>query len=247
MAGARKRHRNAVDIWVLPRDKLFQLGGGPRDCVSDEERARAARLVQPQDKARFVAFRDALRRVLALYLTISPEDLRFEASAYGKLRIDAGQHHTGIDFNLSHSADLLVVAVSRCGSVGIDIEHVGHHRDIEKLCDRILGHAERSEYETLGQHQQRLAIWRAWTRKEAYLKGVGVGLSKHLEDVRVTLGANVEPRIVSVKERPQDPRLWRLHEFWPAPDVVGTLAIKSATAYPEIVTAEDWNSGGLDD
>lgn len=229
----------AVDLWALTCGELLERANEFRRSLQPGESARAARFVELQEERRFVLFRGALRLLLGRYLRVPPGEVPLLETGFGKPHVGPGFGRHRLEFNLSHSGDSLVVAISRCGPVGVDVEHVRGGRAIEKLAGRILSPAESREYESLDSSDRELALWRAWTRKEAYLKGVGVGLSERLADVTVTLGASRTPRILSVKGRAEDAGLWRLHEFWPAPDVLGALAVKNAAASPVLFSAED--------
>lgn len=234
----------AFDVWTLSDTTLAKHGEALCHYVSTSEHATAARMVLPKDRWRYLIYRGALRWLLGSYLKAAPVDLCFHSTQLGKPYVNVGDVVAPIEFNVSHSADLLVVAVSRCGAVGIDIEYTDRN-EIEKIAGRILSSKEKYQYYSLDQHERNLALWRIWTRKEAYLKGVGLGLTESLKNTTVMIDTHSAAGLVYSELRPEDTQIWRLHEFWPAPHVLGTVAIRHKTACPRFFTADDRAFGGL--
>jgi len=138
------------------------------------ERERAARFLREDATGRWVAARWALRRVLARYLDEPAPEIALEISENGKPRL--ADRSSGIRFNLSHSSDLALVAVALGREVGVDVEKIEPARDLLALAERALAPEVAAEIRAAAPADQSQAFYRAWTRHEAHLKCLGVGL-----------------------------------------------------------------------
>lgn len=160
-----------VSTWYFGLD-----GGEPElaEVLSHAERERAGRFVFEQDRRRFITGRGRLRQILASRLGTEPAALEFETNPSGKPYLRGGP-----EFNLSHSAGRAVLAVSSDGPVGVDIEAL---REVESAADIAATHfcAEEAQYVLDAETNWRFL--RIWTRKEACVKAVGVGLSVSLTE-----------------------------------------------------------------
>jgi 4'-phosphopantetheinyl transferase len=158
----------AVDIWHV---RLMQIA--PSACLSADERDRADGFKFERDRIRFVACRSALREVLAEYLGLSPRDVAFSYGSYGKPYIEGCE----IRFNVSHSGDDALIAVTRGREVGIDIERLDARLDPEQLGRRYLTPAEWAFVGNTRSDKRLEAFLGCWTRKEAWAKAVGPGIA----------------------------------------------------------------------
>lgn len=202
-----------VELWQW-RLNLYE---GP-DVLSPDEVARASRFARAEDALAFRAARSGLRHILAEYAGGSPADLVFDYSAEGKPFLAAGPA-----FNLSHSGGLsaLAVAVGRQVRVGLDIEahrHVG--RDV---AERFFSTAERAALASLSGDAWREGFFRCWTRKEAFVKALGLGLRCPLDSFDVTLGP--EARLTRVAEGGAD--RWTLVDLLLGTGFAGALAVET--------------------
>jgi 4'-phosphopantetheinyl transferase len=163
-----------VLVWSVDLDR----GGFDDDAtLSADERRRAERLVSRGDAARWAVSRSALRRVLARYAPAAePSELRIRPDRGGKPRLC---DEPGLCFNLSHSGDVALVAVTRGREVGIDVECVSTERDVVRLADRFLPVADASAVRAAG--TRRVGVfYERWVRREAVAKCLGVGLAAPL-------------------------------------------------------------------
>lgn len=196
-----------VDLWQWP------LVAADPDDLSADEMARANRFVFSRDRDRFIAGRARLRRILGRYLGQSPGRIAFSYGAFGRPEV------TGISFNLSHSGEQAMLAVTKRAAIGVDIEAV---RPIDPEVART--HFAPSEVKALmalPDAEQVGAFYRCWTRKEAYLKAVGTGLSTDLSSFTVTLDACA--RLVTCSSR--EASRWSLHDIALDRDMAGALAV----------------------
>lgn len=206
--------------------------------LSPDERQRADRYRFEAPRRRFIAGRAALRRILADCLQIDPRELTFTYEGEGKPVLEPGVHQSPY-FNLSHSGELALAAVTFAGAVGIDVEQVRAKENIAALAKRFFAPSETAALLALPIDQQLRAFYRTWTRKEAYLKGRGAGLSLSLADFAVTVETSARPALLFDLARPDAPREWKLMSLELGTDFVGTLAIR----HPEpTITIRDWSA-----
>jgi len=158
-----------VDVW---RADLAVDGGGLRELLSDSERERAARYVRTEDGVRWAHARGTLRALLARYAVADPRALRLAEGPHGKPRL-AGH---AIRFNLSHSGDVLLVAVTRDREIGVDVELPRRATDHVAIARRILGDEEAERLRALDPPEREREFLRAWVRWEAVLKCHGTGI-----------------------------------------------------------------------
>lgn len=211
---------SVIDVWRWnldpPSCDIDRLLG----LLSGEEKARASRFVYPIDRQRFVAGRAGLRLVLGHYLHIPPHRIGLTYNVFGKPRL-AGAPEL-LHFNLSHSADVSMLAVSDHYPVGIDVEA------IKPLKEDIAGHFfSKSECEGLAAfagEDYLHAFYRCWTRKEAFVKAHGAGLSLPLDSFDVTVDATSRPRLCSLDGDANAPLNWSLFDVATPPGFAGTLA-----------------------
>ncbi len=152
-------------------------------CLDQTERSRADRFHFESDRTRFVIAHAILRQILATYLGLRAESLRFEVEKHGKPFL-AGS--PGLRFNLSHSGELLVLAVAQDRSLGIDIERVPQDEVVRSVAGLVFSAPERRLLEQSEEHERRELFARFWTRKEAYIKADGRGMSFPLRQVDVS-------------------------------------------------------------
>jgi 4'-phosphopantetheinyl transferase len=169
--------RGIVDVWSCSLQASPDLLALCRGWLSEDERARAARFVRPEDQVHFALAHGGLRAVLARYLAVEPATLRFQLGPTGKPAL-LEQAHAGDDlhFNLCHSHGRMLVAVAHGRAVGIDLEQVRENVDVLKLAERFYTVAE---YEWMKSHapsKHALQFYRLWVGKEALLKGQGAGI-----------------------------------------------------------------------
>ncbi len=201
-----------------------------RETLSPDEQERAQRLKGSQHLRRFTAARGILRHILARYLRTSPREIRLESGPFGKpiLPNSAGRQ---LHFNLSHSHQWAVYAISRDLEVGIDLEKDRDSLDYAGLAERICSPEEFTVFQNLPEAEQRAAFFRCWTRKEAFVKALGQGFSFPLQHVAVSFTPDDPPRILnprlSLSGTDSSPKDWCLFNlplgqgFWGALAVAG--------------------------
>jgi len=167
-----------VDVWSCSLEGGEAARQRCETWLSEEERARAARFVRPEDQGRFILAHGGLRMILARYLAAEPGGLRFQLGPTGKptlLDQKCGRPH--LQFNLSHSGGRMLVSVSKGQEVGIDLEQVRDNREPLKLAERFYAPAEFQWIMSRPASDHALQFYHLWVAKEAFLKAQGTGIS----------------------------------------------------------------------
>lgn len=212
-----------VDVWRILLDILPDSVKLSESTLSAEETQRASRFRFDSDKHRFIASHTSLRNILARYLHCEPGQITFQKNNYGKPFILSDLN---LEFNLSHSDDYALIAVTRGCKVGIDVERVREDMALESIASHNFSPGEVSELMALSPEQRISGFFNCWTRKEAYIKAQGLGLSLSLDSFDVSLAPN-EPAILRAT-RP-DPNLasrWTLVSLSVDSGYAGALAVE---------------------
>jgi 4'-phosphopantetheinyl transferase len=196
-----------------------------RSLLSADETARAARFLFEHLQHSFILARGALRILLGRYLNTAPADLAFTYGAKGKPAL-AGP--ASLQFNASHSGDLALFAFTMGCELGVDIEAVRPMPDLEDVARRFFCADETAELMALSPGQRDQAFFLCWTRKEAYIKATGEGLSSPLDAFRVTLRPGDPARMVHLERDPIAAQAWTLHDLALDPRYAAALAYRDS-------------------
>jgi 4'-phosphopantetheinyl transferase len=213
-----------VHVWRavvldVPLSSMVQL----RQVLSPDERERADRFHFEMDQKRCVIGRGFLRLLLGQILHISAGQLRFECDGFGKPSLIAGQG-LPMQFNISHSGDLVLIAIAKGRAVGVDVERIRTDFDPDSIAARFFSANEYKVLASLSGPGRYQAFFACWTRKEAYLKARGVGLSLPLDRFDVSCLPNEEPRLLATRHDPLEARQWRLRALDLGSDYAAALA-----------------------
>jgi 4'-phosphopantetheinyl transferase len=162
-----------IHLWRAALDNPVRLCGAEA-VLSREEILRAGRFVGALDRERYIAAHGALRMVLGVYLRADPASLEFRTGPTGKPSLV--QTFTDLRFNLSHSGDLALIAVTRGREVGVDVERVQRDIEFDPIIEHYFEPAEAWDLRTAPPHERVPRFFDLWTRKEACVKAEGTGL-----------------------------------------------------------------------
>lgn len=208
-----------------PDDEVAELA----ELLDDGERTRAARFSFDEPRRRFIVSRGRLRRTLQSLGAGDAAALRFVTGAHGKPTLVDG----ALRFNVSHSDDLWVCAVSRDREIGIDVERRRPDRPFDRLAARFFSPPEAEQVLALEGEERMAAFYRCWTRKEAWLKARGFGISIPLDSFQVTVAAGEEPRLVASAGEPGEERRWRFASLDLGGDYEGVVVFSDPPGGPE--------------
>lgn len=220
-AGAR------VDVWLVRLDAPESSVSAATARLSPDEQARAGAFRNDTARQNFVLAHAALRSILAQQLQLASAAIQFTTGPHGKPAL-TGTAAGRLEFNLTHSGQLALIAVTARAEVGIDVEAIRPMPDALPLAKRFFSAHEAAELQEQPAREQSAAFLNLWTRKEALAKATGLGIANSLARFEVAMGAEANVRTID-----GDAGLaaqWSLHSFQPAPGYVAAVAVRSPGA-----------------
>jgi 4'-phosphopantetheinyl transferase len=229
-----------VHLWYMSVTDTRILLDNHLSVLDEEEKYRANRFHFDRDRIRFILARGSLRHLLARYTGFDPALIRFKQNPYGKPFL---QHpHSPVQFTVTHSGGCIVHAIA-CGTqVGVDVELVRDSTGLASVASYFAA-GEQAWLRTVDPQERDVRFFTLWVCKEAYIKALGRGLSKSLDSFEISLETRkgrkegmegIEPVILSDSENCAASASWRLVLFKPGEDMLGCLAINSATKIVEL-------------
>ena len=211
-----------VDVWRIFLNLQADSIKVAESTLSADEAQRAARFHFPKDRDHFIAAHGILRQILGRYLHCKPGELIFSVNQYGKPSLVDSK----LEFNLSHSGDFALLAVTQNRKVGVDVERIRQGISSHVIAQQYFSKAEVAELQSLPITQREAAFFTCWTRKEAYIKAQGIGLSLPLESFDVSLSPNEPAMLRAVRPDSQEAARWTLISLNVVPKYVGALAVE---------------------
>jgi 4'-phosphopantetheinyl transferase len=215
-----------VHVWRARLDPAASCVECLRGTLSADELQRAARFHFARDRRRFTVARGVLRDILGRYLRVPPSEPEFRYSAYGKPALADGADAPWLRFNVSHSHEVALFAVTCGREVGVDIEYLGREIRGEEIAERFFSARERADLRALPAEVKHEAFFNCWTRKEAYIKAHGEGLSLPLDQFDVSLAPGEPAALLATRSDPREALHWSLQALTPGPDYVAALAVE---------------------
>jgi 4'-phosphopantetheinyl transferase len=211
-----------IRIWFCRLDRADAEIAPMRATLSEDEATRAARFFQDRDRNHYIVARATLRRLLAIQLGCAAGAVRFEYNEWGKPALPAGFARRDIRINLSHSHGVAVYAITGGRDVGVDVERVRLEFATETIAENFFSRNEVIALRSLPLEQQPDGFFNCWTRKEAYVKARGEGLSIELASFDVSL----KPREPAAILRAVDRAKWSIASFRPEPGRVAAIVVE---------------------
>jgi len=215
-----------IHVWRADLDVPRDLLGQHERILAPDERERISRLRADADRRRATASRGLLRHILAGYAGEQAAELSFTYGPAGKPELSRTVDGEPLHFNTAHSGDLLLVAVGRVSSLGIDVEQVRPIVRWERVARRAFSQEERLQVEALPPEERSEAFITCWTRKEACVKAVGEGVWSAFSRFEVSVAPGEPADVRSVDGERAAGADWSLYHLEPAPGFVGALAVQ---------------------
>jgi 4'-phosphopantetheinyl transferase len=204
-------HSHQVDVWRIALDLPPATIKRLESALSTDEDARATRFRFPAGRDRFIVAHAGLRHILARYLGCHPDQIRFSMNEYGKPVLQ-GKH---LEFNLSHSGDFALVAATWNKKIGVDVERFRPEIELGRLANRFFSPGEVAELNKLPPEGKVAGFFNCWSRKEAYIKAQGLGLSLPLDSFDVSIK---EPALLhATRPDPSEAARWTMRALDVAP------------------------------
>ena len=217
-----------VHLWSVDLQPETAVVDDLRRLLSGKEIERAERFKFDRHRRRFIVRRAALRLLSGAYLDRDPADLRFAEGDKGKPFLDQGEVEEAqrVHFNLSDSGDLAIYAFTRGADLGVDVEILRPMPDAQSIAEHFFAAEEREVLRGVAEARKAQAFFNCWTRKEAYIKAIGEGLSEPLDRFSVTLLPDEPARFLHLGGDRRRARGWTLHHLVPEVGAVGALALE---------------------
>ncbi len=213
-----------VHVWRVELTQNEDVLRRFRSTLHEDELQRANRFHFEKHRKHFVAGRGFLRYVLGRYLDTNPKVLRFSYSEYGKPALDGEHRNSRLRFNMSHSHEVALLALTQDHRIGVDVEHIRADFATEEIARRFFSPFEVDCFNLLESQEQVAAFFRCWTRKEAFIKATGKGLSQSLDEFDVTLAPGVDAALLRAVE--DDVSRWFLKDLDVSDDYAAALAVE---------------------
>jgi 4'-phosphopantetheinyl transferase len=213
----------SVHLWCVSLELPNEIWQGLRSILDSTERTRADRYLFEKHRRRFTVARAALRSVLADYLDCAAQDVSFEYEAQGKPRLNPTMHASGLRFNISHSADQAIIALTANRDLGVDVERIRPMENYRSLAERYFSEFEATELLRLPDEVQLASFFWTWTRKEAYLKARGTGLTERLRNFDVECRPGHPCCLLATRPDADEVHRWRLGHVEIDHEYVGAL------------------------
>jgi 4'-phosphopantetheinyl transferase len=215
-----------VHVWRAALDHDPSQVNSLLCTLSEDERARAERFYFEIDRERFIVARGALREILGVYLKRAAKSLSFSYGPHGKPALAQDAGGDAIHFNMSHSHGVALYAVTRGREIGIDLEFIRESLEVDQLATRFFSQREIATLQGLPVNLRKHAFFLCWTRKEAYIKARGEGLSLPLDQFDVSLIPGEPAALLSTQPDSDEAVRWSLQELTLASSYVAALAVE---------------------
>lgn len=218
---------NLVHLWKFSLLDLQHIQEELSKLLSNEELARSERFRFEKDRATFVGARANLRKLLGLYLGRKPEDIVFDHNEQGKPSVNSSSR---IQFNISHSKNMIFMGFTLKHQIGVDVEFNQKQIEVPEIAKSFFSKNETEELLSLPKDEQLHAFFRCWTRKEAYIKAKGGGLSIPLDQFEVSLRKNEPACLKKITWEDDNPSAWKMKSLNLSDDYTAACIINNQKA-----------------
>jgi len=213
-----------VHVWLLNQNLAPDRIEGLRTVLTADEIERADRFKFDKHRRRFAACRGQVREILSRYLGDDPQQIAFEYGPKGKPALAAAWSASELEFNVSNSEELALLAVALRRPLGVDIEFIKPPHDFEAIARHFFAPEEIAVLDSLAGDARLAGFFDCWTRKEAVLKAVGEGLSIPLNQVIVTVAPGEPAAVLKFQPESGEQPEWWMENLVPHPGYAAAIA-----------------------
>jgi len=215
-----------VHVWRASLEQAPAVVASLRRLLSPDEQARADRFHFEKDRRHFIVARGYLRKILARYMGIAPAGIQFSYADHGKPRVASRiAQAQQLNFNLAHSGGLALYGFTRIGEIGIDLEHIRPDFAGDDTARRFFSTTEVACLSKLPVRARHEAFFNCWTRKEAFIKAIGIGLSLSLDQFDVALAPAEPAALLRTRWDEAEAARWSLKAIDVGPGYVAAVAV----------------------
>ncbi|GAB1858452.1 4'-phosphopantetheinyl transferase superfamily protein [Flavobacteriaceae bacterium MHTCC 0001] len=230
-------HHGVADIWVINSAPLSNKVAHFYNLLSEEERHKANKFKFEKDRSMSIIARGALRYLIGNYLTTNPKRIAFTYGDYGKPEIDA---RSNLNFNVSHSGELIVIGFVNHIDIGVDVEFIKTDFDVLDIVDHYFSKAEIDALYQLPKLEQTEAFYRGWTRKEAFIKAKGKGLSLDLHSFSITMDSDNTAELYETQWDTNEKLQWQITPFKTLRNYKAAIALKGNATSIRILDIQEY-------
>lgn len=220
-----------VHIWRIRLEQDETVLQKMHAVLSADERQRALQFKFEKLQKRFVISRGALRDILHRYTGHAAANIVFEYEAHGKPQLAAAFKQNGIQFNLSHAENLALCGVAWRRAIGVDVECIRSLHDAERIAQRFFSARENAMFGALPLAEKTAAFYNCWTRKEAFIKALGEGLTHPLHRFDVAFVEGEPPALLNTRPDPLEAARWTLQALAPGEGYAGAFVVSGKEAH----------------
>lgn len=217
---------NEIHFWSTCLDQPQLEVHALEKMLSREEKIRAKNFHFERHRTRFIVGRGFLRTILGRYLGVKPGRLQLLHGKNGKPALAGAYADTGVSFNLSHSKGQALYAITLGREIGVDIEYIHDFFEMEQIADNILSASEKIAFRELPRQKKIKVFFKWWTRKEAFLKALGTGLSQSMDMIDISTFYGEETAGEKIEVCSDEISKWSIHDIEPVPGFAAAFAIE---------------------
>ena len=228
----------SLHVWMVNLDANKSMAPELTKMLSVDEKEKAARFYFEKDQLRYIVARATLRLLLGRYLKRQPQMLQFGYTEFGKPFLSGHGLSSILSFNVSHSSQLALFAFSSCSELGVDIEEQRGDLATLDLAKRFFFGTEIDALKSCRKEDFNACFFNCWTRKEAYMKAKGLGLSLPLDSFAVEAHIDSMPKLLVSRHYPDDAKCYSIIAFEPAACCSAAIAVNSSFEKPRFIKLE---------
>jgi len=217
--------QNEVHVWRVRLDAPWSWTFD--EALSLDDRTRADRFKFKSDRRKFCVARASLRLILGRYLQTKPGGLQLETNEFGKPFLADQERSQGIRFNLSHSNELALIAITRDREVGIDVEFMRSEFVSDEVAAHFFSRVEVEQFRSVPAKMRTESFFNCWTRKEAYIKARGEGLSCPLDQFDVFVAPGTPAMLLESRVGVNETERWSFHDIKAGDRYSGSVAVEN--------------------
>ena len=219
-----------VHLWKICLDEPSGRGLALQGVLSPDEERAAEAFHFEKDRTSFRTSRGLLRTLLGRYTGAAPREVRFRTGERGKLSLDPGAHAERVEFNVSHSGNMVLLALSRDRRVGVDVERIRPAAKIDEISRAFFSSQEDESISALRDAMKVAAFYACWTRKEAAVKAFGGSIMELSAGVVVSSSPAEPARLLRLPREHGGPDAWRLHDLPVGPGYAAAICHEGPSA-----------------
>lgn len=223
---------NEVHVWRAQLNQPAQRVQQLQQILSNDECLRTERFHFDRDRKRFIVSQGMLRMIIGYYIDKEPSRLQFHSGQRGKPYLEHSFDNKTLQFNLTHSNEIVLYAFTCSREIGIDVEYIRDMPDAGQIALTTFSSLENKMLQSLPEYQRQEAFFNCWVRKEAYIKAIGNGLYHPLDRFDVSLAPGEPARLLSVEGNAEQASCWFMKSLTPEDGYVAALAVKGSDFCP---------------